>query len=70
MKWHDENTIALHWTVDDVISTCAQRDLIITKEQARKVLGEVLRNHDANYGVSWDTLDIVADMLFPQTNDD
>lgn len=67
MRWHDEDTIALHWNTDDVISACEQ---INTKEKARKVLGEVLRNHDANYGVSWDTLEIVADILFPQTNDD
>jgi len=69
MKWHDENTIALYWTIDDVISTSASRDIILTKKQAREVLDEVLRNHDANYGVSWDTLDIVTDMLFPQTNE-
>ena len=63
MRWVDDDTIALHWTTDDVIHTC---DQITTKEQAREVLGKVLDDHDANYGVCWDTLMIVADDMYPQ----
>jgi len=63
MRWVDDDTIALHWNTDDVLSCCSN---ITTKEQARDVLSYVLDKHDANYGVSWDTLDIVADMLYPK----
>jgi hypothetical protein len=67
MRWVDDDTIALHWTTDDVIHQC---DQITTKEQAREVLSYVLNKHDACYGVSWDTLDIVADMLYPKEKGD
>lgn len=58
----DEDSISLIWHVDDVLSV--RPDL--TKAQAREVLQAVPDRHDANYGVTWDTLEIVANDLFPR----
>lgn len=59
----DEDSISLTWITEDVLSV--RPDL--TKAQAREVLRIVLDRHDANYGVNWDTLQIVADDLFPDS---
>lgn len=52
--------IALIWSVDDV----QQERPYLTTEQAWQVLREVERDHDAMFGVSWDTLTSIADDLF------
>ena len=37
----------------------------LTDDQAWEVLEEVGRKHDAELGISWTTLEVVADDLFP-----
>jgi hypothetical protein len=60
--------IAAIWAVEDVQGI--RPDL--THEQAWEVLYEVRRKHDAEYGISWTTLECVADDLFgdaPKTDE-
>ena len=58
--------MAIVWQVDDVLSI--RPDL--TEEQAGEVLGRVEDCHDASIGVSWDTLQIVAEEMYPEGGDD
>jgi hypothetical protein len=58
---HDRK-IASIWCVEDVQSI--RPDL--TREQAWEVLEEVGRKHDAEYGISWTTLECMADELHPE----
>ena len=53
--------IAAIWSIEDVQGV--RPDL--TEEQAWEVLEEVGRKHDAEYGISWITLETMADILFP-----
>ena len=62
MKFIDDDTISIEWNVEDVFHSCEN---IKTKDQARSVLNYVLENHDANWGVSCDTLQMTADTLYP-----
>ena len=62
MKQINEDTIALHWTTEDVMNQCDW----LTKEQAREVLSMCLHQHDANHGVSWEIIDIWAYQMFPK----
>jgi hypothetical protein len=52
--------IAVPWSIEDVQGIRPH----LTTEQAWEVLEEVKRKHDAEYGISWTTLEIWADMLF------
>jgi hypothetical protein len=58
--------MAIVWQIDDVLSI--RPDL--TEEQAAEVLGRVEDIHDASIGISWETLEAVADDLFPEGGDD
>lgn len=58
----DRDSINIVWITEDVLSV--RPDL--TKAQARKVLQAVPDRHDANYGITWDTLHMVADELYPR----
>jgi hypothetical protein len=55
--------IAAIWCVDDV----RQIRPDLTATQAWEVLAEVGRKHDAEYGISWTTLECMADILFDDT---
>ena len=56
-----ERQTAIIWSVDDIQEI--RKDL--SEEQAMKILIEAERKHDASYGISWDTLDCMADLMFP-----
>ena len=57
--------IAIIWDIEDVQDI--RPDLSDT--QAMEVLLEVEHRHDSSIGISWDTLDIWAQELFPVNND-
>jgi hypothetical protein len=56
------DTIEISWHIDDVKEV--RPDL--TKAQAREVLQEAKRRHDATIGIDWDVLAFHADDLFPR----
>jgi hypothetical protein len=63
----ERQQVAAIWGVEDVQGI--RPDL--TADQAWEVLEQVGRKHDAEYGISWTTLEIVAEDLFgdaPETN--
>ncbi len=58
----DGEDIHIVWCVDDVHLHIPR----LTREQAKKVLHEAYRKHDANLGITWDTFEIYADIMFPK----
>jgi hypothetical protein len=56
------HSIAAIWCTDDVRGVRPH----LTEEQAWDVLQQVGDIHDAEYGISWLTLETVADDLFPK----
>jgi len=54
-------SIAAIWCIDDVKGIRPH----LTDDQAWEVLEEAGRKHDAEYGISWTTLEVFADMMFP-----
>lgn len=61
---HDKETktIAIEWCVDDVLEI--RPDL--TSDQAWHVLETNYFEHDANVGITWDTLTYWAEYLYPE----
>ena len=55
-----ERKIAHIWGIDDV--QCIRPDL--DDDQAWRVLQDIERRLDSQYGISWDTIEIVADELY------
>lgn len=55
-----EGFVSIRWHLDDVHQTYDG----LTDEQAAQVLVAVKENHDANYGVCWDTLSDTAHDMF------
>ena len=59
-------TIEIVWSTEDVQEVRPDLD----EEQAYQVLLLAERRHDANDGISWQTLEIWADYLYPETCED
>ncbi|HEX4045633.1 MAG TPA: hypothetical protein VHZ76_08210 [Gammaproteobacteria bacterium] len=53
--------IAITWHIEDVQGIRSD----LTDQQASDVLIHLKKNHDATVGINWDTVEIVADILFP-----
>jgi len=61
--------IAVVWSIEDVL----QERPDLSTDQAWEVLQSVKQDHDANYGITWQTLEWAAKDLFgnaPETNED
>jgi hypothetical protein len=58
--------IAVIWGVEDVQENRPDLD----DDQAWQVLLAVKRGHDCNDGINWDTLQMTAEMLFPEPEGD
>ena len=54
--------ITIKWHVDDVLDV--REDL--TREQAREVLHELKRYHDAELGINWDVIRETAWIIYPK----
>ena len=62
-KRHDNpDEITISWHISDVQEV--RPDL--SDDEARQVLQRAKDQHDANIGVNWYVLQIVADILFPE----
>jgi hypothetical protein len=57
--------IAAIWSIDDVKGVRPH----LTDDQAWEVLEQLGDKHDAEWGISWTTLETVADDLFPEPDD-
>ena len=58
----NQRSIAAIWCTDDVRGIRPH----LTEEQAWEVLQEVDDRHDAEWGITWTTLEVTADDLYPQ----
>lgn len=62
-KLREQDQIAIIWSIEDVQDICRETDNVeLTDEQAREVLFEAEKRHDANYGISLDTLRTYASL--------
>jgi len=49
------------WLVDDVIKQAKEQGVDIPPELAAEILESLDDNHDANYGITWETIDATLD---------
>lgn len=60
--FNSENSIAIIWDIQDVryqlecLNDWYQIELELSDDDCMEVLERVVDNHDANYGVNWDSL--------------
>ncbi len=54
--WVSDDHISILWNVDDVKEQAKNKNIKLNKEECRQVLDLCLKYHDANHGISWDTL--------------
>lgn len=45
------------WCREDVLERASEFSIDITEEQADKIIEDMHENRDAEYGITWDTID-------------
>jgi hypothetical protein len=50
--------IRVLWHRDDVVSTAEEMDVTLNDDEICFVMDEIEADHDANYGVNWDFIQI------------
>jgi len=60
----EDYKITISWNVEDVLSL----DDSLTTDQCIDVLDKAENNHDANHGISWDTLSWYIDEVKEEVN--
>jgi hypothetical protein len=60
-----QGKVAIIWCVGDVQSVREN----LTDDEAMQVLEAAERDHDAGVGINWDTLESIADELFPDNQE-
>ena len=53
----DQDTITVSWCTEDILGRAEEQGIKLTKKQARKILADIDRGHDASVGISWDVID-------------
>ena len=53
------------WDADDIQSVAENMDARLTEAQILEVMELIVRSHDANYGINWDTIGSAIDALYP-----
>lgn len=54
----NEDTIAIVWHIQDVIDTARDRlEYDLEEDDAREILSNIKRQHDATIGVNWDVIE-------------
>ena len=62
--WVGEQHVAVAiWCEDDVVGRAKEKGMKITREQAQEILAKMERNHDAELGITWTTIDCYLEEL-------
>ena len=54
----DKDTIVVAWDIGDVKERGSAIGIEVSTKEAREILDDILRNHDANEGINWNVVDM------------
>ena len=54
----DKDTIVVAWDIGDVKERGSAIGIEVSSKEAREILDDILRNHDANEGINWNVVDM------------
>ena len=66
----DEYIAVAIWCEEDVLGCAKERGMKITREQAQSILDQMESNHDAEIGITWDTIYSALDELPYEEDED
>ena len=55
--------ISIIWSTEDVLHQAKQKDVKLTEDEANEILLQMERKHDADIGISWQTINDYIDDL-------
>ena len=59
----DQHVTVAIWCEEDVVGRAKEKGMKITREQAQEILAKMEKNHDAELGITWTTIDCYLEEL-------
>jgi len=66
----EDDVRSIHWSIDDFLNYEMSSEWIITEEQAREALKDMIDHHDASIGITWDTVEYYYQKYGTNTEED
>ncbi len=63
----DKKSIEISWTTDDVLLAARNLKLKCSINQAKDILKEILKKHDSNDGITWETMECYVNLYCNET---
>jgi hypothetical protein len=52
------------WHKDDILKVAEENEVTLTDDEVYDIITDLEQNHDANYGLSWDTInDVLTNVI-------
>lgn len=58
-----KNQIAIVWGTEDILTKAKEKEIKLTEKEARLILKNLQRNHDCEYGITWETIDTAIEFF-------
>lgn len=59
--------IMVFWHKDDIRSKAEEMEVELTDEQVDEIANDICRNHDAEYGINWDSIEFRIQEIVDKT---
>jgi hypothetical protein len=60
----DRGYIRVLWHKDDILKVAEENEVTLTDDEVYDIITDLEQNHDANYGLSWDTInDVLTNVI-------
>lgn len=60
----DRGYLRVLWHRDDILKVAEENDVTLTDDEINDIITDLEQNHDANYGLSWDTInDVLTNVI-------
>jgi hypothetical protein len=60
----DRGYLRVLWHKDDILRVAEENDVTLTDDEIYFIMSDIEENHDANHGLSWDTInDVMNDVV-------
>lgn len=60
----DRGYLRVLWHKDDILKVAQENDVTLTDDEIHFIMEDIEENHDANYGLTWDTInDVMNDVV-------
>lgn len=68
-EYEEKMVSAIRWSIDDMMGQASEQGWELSEDDAQAALEEMIDDHDANYGITWETVRYHISKYKPKENE-